>query len=208
VPITGPVAAPDQRPSPLWLVRALAGACSWPALGAYLGAEDVDIFRDIVPLQILPSDDEWRSGVRQVRCDALVGPRTTASIASVAQPLKRILRTAAGARFRVCSFGDVELTCDQPHHWELVYPYVKFTAAELKAGRTAKAAEVAEACGGRVATYLGAPLATRPELTLYPEPPPGDGPHVGTVSGFCWIGLKNQAKLVTGTLRAIGGAQR
>lgn len=204
VPITGAVAAPEQRPSPLWLQHAVAGACDWSDLGAYLGATDVDIFRDIVPLQILPSDDEWRDGVRKVRCDALVGPRTTASVASVAMPLKQILRRAAGARFRVCSFGDVELTCDQPHNWELVYPYVKFTAAELKADRRTKVAKVAAACGSRVATYLGTALTDRPDLVLYPEPPPGDGPHAGAVSGFCWIGSKDKDRLATGTLRALG----
>lgn len=208
VPITGPVAQPEQRPSPLWLKHALAAACSWTALGSYIGATDVDIFRDIVPQQFLPSDDEWRAGVRRVRCDALVGPRTTGSVASVSGSLKQILRTAAGARFRVCSFGDVELTCDQPHNWELVYPFVKFTAQELKASRKAKVAKVAQACRDQVATYLGAPLAARPELSLYPEPPPGDGPHAGSVSGFCWIGLKSQGKLVTGTLRAMDGGRR
>jgi hypothetical protein len=207
VPITGAVAAPDERPSPLWLRHAVDGACKWSDLGAYLGATDVDIFRDIVPLQILPSADEWRAGIRQVRCDALVGPRTTASVASVAVPLKQILRHPAGARYRVCSFGDVEVTCDQPHNWELVYPYVKFTATELKADRKTKEAEVAAACAGRVTTYLGTALADRPDLVLYREPPPGDGPHAGAVSGFCWIGPKSKAKLATGTLRAMGSVQ-
>lgn len=202
VPITGPIARQAERPSPLWIESALRGACDWGKMADYLGDEPPDITRDIVVLQILPSAPEWRDGVRRIRCDALIGPRTTESVATISRSLRGIVRTAAAARFRVCRLGDTETTCDGLHTAELVYPYVKFTDAELKRDRAYALAKVRRACAGLVAAYIGAPLSKRPDLVLQPELP-GDYPNTDSRVGHCWVAPARDVP-VTGSVRRTG----
>ena len=202
VPITGAVARQAERPSPLWLETALRGACDWGAMAGFLGDEPPDITHDIVVLQIVPSVPEWRAGVRRVRCDALIGPRTTESVATISRSLRGIVRTPAAARFRVCRLGFTQLACDGLHTAELVYPYVKFTDAELARGHAYKLAKVRRACVGLVAAYLGAPLAGRADLALQPELP-GDYPNLDSRVGHCWVGSKNGLP-TTGSVRRAG----
>jgi hypothetical protein len=202
VPITGPVARQTERPSPLWLESALRGACDWGAMADFLGDEPPDVTRDIVVLQIVPSVPEWRAGVRRVRCDALIGPRTTESVATISQSLRGIVRTPAAARFRVCRLGDTELSCDGLHTAELVYPYVKFTDAELTRDHAYKLDKVRRACVGLVAAYLGMPLDRRADLSLQPELP-GDYPSPDSRVGHCWVGPKSGLP-TTGSVRRTG----
>ena len=206
VSITGPVARQAERPSPLWLESALGGACGWGAMADFLGDGPPDITRDIVVLQIVPSVPEWRAGVRRVRCDALIGPRTTDSVATISQSLRGIVRTPAATRFRVCRLGDTELSCDGLHTAELVYPYVKFTDAELKRDHAYKLAKVRRTCVGLVAAYLGVPPDRRADLALQPELP-GDYPNPDSRVGHCWVGPKSGLP-TTGSVRRteIGGA--
>lgn len=118
VPITGVVADQAQRPTPDWLDAALRGDCSWSQMEDYLGGGAAGAQRDVTVLQIVPSENEWRDGVRKVRCDALVGPRTPSSIATISQSLKGIMLTPAGARFRDCPLGNTETSCDGLHTTE------------------------------------------------------------------------------------------
>lgn len=203
VPITGPVARQAERPSPLWLESALRGACDWGVMADYLGDEPPDITRDIVVLQIVPSVPEWQAGVRRVRCDALIGPRTTEAVATISRSLRGIVRTAAATRFRVCRLGDTETACDGLHTAELVNPYVKFTDAELKRDHAYLLAKVRRACAGLVAAYLGGPLSSRPGFVLRPELP-GDYPNPDSRIGRCWIGPANGLP-VTGSVRQVAG---
>ncbi len=202
VPITGAVARQAQRPSPLWLQAALTGACSWSKMADYLGDQAPDITRDIVVLQIVPSVPEWRAGVRRVRCDTLIGPRTTQSLATISEPLRNVIALTPAAQFRVCRLGYTEVPCNGLHTAELVYPYVKFTAAELARDRTYKLEKVTNACRGEVAAYIGVPLSRRPDLVLQPEAP-GDYPHRDGVAGYCWVAQVNGVP-VTGSLRRSG----
>jgi hypothetical protein len=202
VPITGAVARQAQRPSPLWLETALRTACSWQQMGAFLGDQTPDITRDIVVLQIVPSVPEWRAGVRRVRCDALIGPRTAESVASISRTLRGIVLTPAATRFRVCRLGYDEVPCDGLHTAELVYPYVKFTDADLAESQAVKLAKVTQACQAEVAAYIGAPLARRPDLELEPELP-GDYPHTDSRVGHCWVGPANGLS-ATGSVRRTG----
>ncbi len=201
-PITGAVARPAQRPSPLWLESALTGACSWQRMGDYLGDQAPDITQDVVVLQIVPSVDEWKAGVREVRCDALIGPRTSASVATISQSLRGIVRTPAAARFRVCRLGDDHVPCDGLHNTELVYPYIPFTDAQLAADYGTKLARMTAACKAEVAAYVGAPLARRPDLVLRPELP-GDYPDTDSRAGRCWVAPASGMS-VTGSVRRTG----
>jgi hypothetical protein len=201
-PITGAVARSAQRPSPLWLESALGGVCSWQAMGEFLGQQPPDIVRDIVVLQVVPSVPEWRAGVRTVRCDALIGPRTTQSVASISRSLRGLLRTPGATRFRVCRLGYVEVGCDELHTSELVYPYVKFTDAELARGHAYQLAKVIGACRVEAAAYVGVPLARRPDLRLDPELP-RDYPHPDGRAGFCWLTTAN-GLADTGSVRRTG----
>jgi hypothetical protein len=201
VPITGAVARQAERPSPLWLQSALSGACSWSKMADYLGDQPPDITRDIVVLQVIPSVPEWRAGVRRVRCDALIGPRTTESLATISRSLRNIVRTSA-AQFRVCRLGYTEVPCDGLHTAELVYPYIKFTAAELSRGRSYQLDKVKNACRQEVAAYIGVPLDQRRDLVLQPALP-GDYPHRDSVAGFCWVAQAN-GQPVSGSVRRTG----
>jgi hypothetical protein len=201
VPITGAVARQAERPSPLWLQSSLRGVCSWSKMASFLGDQPPDITRDIVVLQIIPSVPEWRAGVRRVRCDALIGPRTTESLATISQSLRNIVHTSA-ARFRVCRLGYTEVPCDGLHTAELVYPYIKFSAAELARDRNYMLDKVKNACQREVAAYVGAPLDRRPDLVLQPELP-GDFPHRDSVAGHCWVAPASGLP-VTGSVRRTG----
>lgn len=204
-PLTGPVAAAKERPSPEILQRALQGVCSWEAMGTWLGEQTPDIIRDISVLQYVPSVTEWKAGVRKIRCDALIGPRSTAGVAAISRSLAGIIRTPDAARFRVCRFGYVEVSCDQPHNAELAYPYIKFTDAALKANdRQAMLARIEKACAPIVAAYAGEPLAGLRGYTLDPELP-ADDMHPDSRVGHCWINA-GSTRIVTGTVRRAGGA--
>lgn len=202
VPITGAVARPASRPSPEWLQSALAGACSPQMLAGFLGEQNVDAPDDVSVLQIVPSVPEWRAGVRKVRCDVLVGPRTTESVASVTRSLAGILTTTAGARFRTCRLGGIDLPCDGLHTEELVNPPVAFTDAELAKGQAYAIAKVAKACDAEIAAYVGAPLAERPDLKLFPEQP-GDPQNSAGQAGRCWVGPADGLS-ITGSVRRTG----
>jgi hypothetical protein len=206
LPLTGPAAAAKERPSPEILQRDLRGACGWAAMGDWLGEQKPDIIRDISVQQYVPSVAEWRAGVREIRCDALIGPRTTWRIAAISRSLKGIVLTPDAARFRVCQIGYVEVTCDRPHQSELAYPYIRFTDAELKADdHKEMLAKVQKACAGVVTAYLGEPIAKLTGYTFTPELP-GDNIHPDSRVGHCWISIAATGHLATGSVRRAGGA--
>ena len=201
IPLTGQVAEQPRRPSPLWLERALNGACSWSALTAYLGAGPLDALRDVGVLQILPSEPEWERGVRLIRCDVLLGPRTSAGVASVSRPLRSILAGPDGDRFRVCRAAGQEVGCDQPHDAELINAWIKFTPAQLAAGTTRQQArKVLTFCQGYVGQYLGASPSKGSNIVLsagLPQDPPNPGKRVGQ----CWL-ADAKGRAWTGSLRS------
>jgi hypothetical protein len=201
VPITGAVARQAERPSPLWLESSLRGVCSTSRMAGFLGEEPPDVTRDIVVLQIIPSVPEWRAGVRRVRCDALIGPRTMESLATISESLRNIMRTPA-ARFRQCRLGYTEVPCDGLHTAELVYPSVKFSAAELARDRNYQLGKVKNACRQEAAAYVGASLDRRPDLILEPELP-GDYPHRDSAAGYCWV-AQTTGRPATGSVRRTG----
>ena len=198
-PITGAVAAQAERPSPQWLQSAVRGACGQHGLGAFFGEQPPDVVRDISVLRIVPSVTEWRAGVRRVRCDALIGPRDTQSIATISTSLKGIEQTAAD-RFRVCRLGFDEVSCSALHQAELVNPAIRFTNAELKRDHAYQLAKVRSQCQAEVAAYLGASLSSRTDIVLKPELP-GDYPHTDSRVGHCWIGPADPGRTITGSLR-------
>jgi hypothetical protein len=202
VPLTGAVAKQPQRPSPLWLARALNGACGWSAMTAYLGGGPLDALRNVSILQILPSEPEWERGVRRIRCDVLIWPRTSETVASVSRPLHSILTTSAGDQFRVCRADGQEVGCDQPHDAELINTWIRFTYPQIaKTPRTREAAEALAFCKPHADQYLGVPLSARPDLALYvglPQDPPNPGKQVGQ----CWLGAAAKGLVWTGSLRA------
>lgn len=204
VPITGAVARSARRPSPLWLESALSGACSWQRMADYLGDQTPDITQDISVLQIIPSVPEWNAGVREVRCDALIGPRTTAPVASISQSLRGIVGGPAAVRFRVCRLAYDRVPCNGLHNAELVYPYVPFTDAQLARDHAFKLDRVLAACEAEVAAYIGAPLSRRPDLILQPELP-GDYPYADSRAGRCWVAPASGLP-VTGSVRRTGTA--
>src|SRR5947199_359762 len=89
-----------------------------------------------------PAMEHVGMGVGRVRCDEPLGPRTTQSVATISRSLRGILRSPTASRFRVCRLGYTEVPCDGLHTAELVYPYIKFTGAELKRNRGYRANKV------------------------------------------------------------------
>jgi hypothetical protein len=201
LPLTGQVAEQPRRPSPLWLERALNGACGWNALTDYLGARPIDALRDVGILQILPSEPEWEHGVRLIRCDVLLGPRTSAGVASVSRPLRSILAGPGGDRFRVCRAAGQEVGCDRTHDAELINAWIKFTPAQLSAATTRQETrKVFAFCEGYVARYLGAPPTKGSNIVLsagLPQDPPNPGKQVGQ----CWL-ADAKGRAWTGSLRS------
>lgn len=204
LPIGGAVAKVAQRPSPEVLDAALNGVCSSELLATFLGQESIDALDNVSVVQFVPSVPEWRAGVRKVRCDALVGPRTTQAVAAVTRSLRGILTTAAGARFRTCRLGDVEVPCDGLHSAELVDPAVPFNGAELARGQAYEMSKVLDVCNAAVAAYVGVPLAERPDLKLYPQLP-GEPPDAGSTVGECWVGSASGLS-TAGSVRRTGGS--
>jgi hypothetical protein len=200
-PITGQAAAYPQRPSPVWLEHTLAGACTWSAMSAYLGARRIDALQNIGILQILPSETEWERGVRKIRCDVLIGPRGTASVASVSVSLHGILAEPAGDRFRVCRAYGQQVGCDQPHDGELINAWFTFSNAQLKHDtKKQETAAIIGACRSKAATYLGAPLSHRHGLVLSAELPDNPGDAV-MKAGRCWLSDAHAGQEWSGSLR-------
>jgi Septum formation len=200
IPLTGPVAAQPRRPSPLWLERALTGACGWDAMTRYLGATPLDALRDVGILQILPSEPEWERGVRLIRCDVLLGPRTSADVASIDRPLRAILAGPAGDRFRVCRAAGQELGCDQPHDAELINAWIKLSGRAARETAKQRTRAVLDFCHGYVARYLGAAPTARSNIVLaagLPRNPPDPGDQVGQ----CWL-ADAKGREWTGSLRS------
>lgn len=203
VPITAAVAAQPERPSPLWLQRALTGACGWNAMLGYLGAQPIDALMNVSVLQIVPSALEWRRGVRELRCDVLIGPRSSAGVTSVSRPLRDILRAPAGDEFRVCQVYGQEVGCDRPHDSELINAWMKFRAG--KAASRTKATETAEVlgfCRPKAQAFLGGSLASRPGVALYAGLPPQALTPGAMVLGQCRLGDAHHGRLWTGSLRS------
>ena len=200
VPLTGQVAEQPRRPSPLWLERSLNGACAWSALTDYLGARPLDALRDVGVLQILPSEPEWEHGVRLIRCDVLLGPRTSEGVASVSRPLRSILAGPDGDRFRVCRDATQEIGCDQPHAAELINTWIKFTPTQLSAATARQETrKVLAFCQDYVAQYLGAAPSKGSNIILsagLPQDPPNPGKQVGQ----CWL-ADAKGRAWTGSLR-------
>ena len=203
VPITGAVAAQPKRPSPLWLQRATKGACSWTSMVAYLGGRPIDALRNISILQIAPSEPEWVRGVRTLRCDVLLGPRSTAGVASVAVPLHDVLAAPAGDQFRVCRVYDQEVGCDQPHDAELVNAWTKIPVGQpTKNTKSQETATLRAFCAPKALQYLGVPLADRPHLAVIPGLPQQKPTAHSTVLGQCWLGDATAGRLWTSSLRS------
>ena len=201
VPITGRSAAFPQRPNPVWLEHALAGACTWTRMSAYLGARQIDALQNISILQVLPSEPEWESGVRTIRCDVLIGPRSSAYIASTSLDLQGILAGPSGDRFRVCRAYGQQVGCDQPHDGELINAWFKFSNAELMHNtKMQETAKIFAACRAKAAVYLGAPMSAWPDLVMSAELPDTPGDAV-MKAGRCWLGDAHSGREWTGSLR-------
>jgi putative regulator of septum formation len=202
VPINGAAAEQRERPSVNWLAQQFAADCTTQLLARHLGQDAQDALRNIVVFPVVPSAAEWRGGTRRLRCDALIGPRGLDAVASISQGLKGILRTPAGARFRTCRLGYTDVSCDSLHTAELVYPDVPFNQSELARGHGYAIGKVTVACKREVASYVGAPLAERPDLVAEPEAP-GDYPYPDSKVGFCWAATQSGA-MVVGSVRRAG----
>jgi len=201
VPITGRPAASTERPSPVWLEHALAGACTWSRMSAYLGARQIDALQNISILQVLPSEPEWESGVREIRCDVLIGPRNSADIASTASTLHGLLAEPSGDRFRVCRAYGQQVGCDQPHDGELINAWIKFSNAELMHDtKMQETAKIFAACRAKAVGYLGAPMSAWPDLVMSAELPDTPGDAV-LKAGRCWLGDAHPGREWTGSLR-------
>ena len=200
VPITGRAAAYPDRPNPVWLEHTLAGACSWNAMAAYIGARQIDALQNLSVLQILPSEPEWERGARKIRCDALIGPRSSAYIASISAPLHRILAESAGDRFRVCRAYGQQVGCDQPHEGELINAWIPFSTAELTRDTTKQeTAKIIAACGPKAVTFLGAPLTAWHGLVLSAELP-DTADDAAMKAGRCWLADAHSGREWTGSL--------
>lgn len=196
--VTGPLAAAKRRPDPELLHAMLDRTCNdyW-RVRAYLGADAYDNHWGVTMVLKVPTPAEWAKGDRTMRCDAagmsgLDGPQLT-------DTLRGILSRKDSAAFRRCVLPKEVVDCDGPHSEEAMSPNVILPAGPWP-GRTAVDAMARSACKPVAADYLGAPIATRPDLVITVIAPTQQQWEAGERSADCLLAMAN-GDLTTGTLR-------
>ncbi|GAA4668681.1 MULTISPECIES: septum formation family protein [Amycolatopsis] len=187
VELTGELAAAKERPSPVLLQKEGPPLCQGDALNAYVGADDRDAVRDLTTVTFFPTSEEWNAGERRMRCDVMSVPRGQLSPVAVSFPFKDAMKTKEGSRFRTCRLDANEVTCAVPHNRELVNPWLLFGTDQIEKGRDFMVGVAQRLCGPEAEAYLGAPLKSRPDLTVVVEVPGDPSIRQDSRVGRCWL---------------------
>lgn len=199
--LTGAFATRSERFSPEERLRFANELCGDVDVRGYLGAKPRDDYHFIGILLRLPTDQEWRRGVRQYRCE-LTAEDGSGNLLALTEPLQDVLTRPTGAQFRRCwSDSDVEVPCAEPHRTESVNMtvsvpperYVGPMAEMPPEQRQELETWVAPQCTSVVSEFLGEPMRSTPYLAE--SRITGDGRAVE-----CGLRLPPDASPMTGTL--------
>ncbi|MFJ8816709.1 septum formation family protein [Amycolatopsis thermoflava] len=196
------LAAEPERPSPVLLQKEGPPLCGGDVLHAYVGADERDAVRDLTTVAFFPTEEEWRGGERRMRCDVMNVPRGQLTPVTVSFPIKDSLKTPDGSRFRTCRLDGSEVTCDQPHNRELVNPWLLFGPDQVEKGRDFMVGVAHQLCGPEAEAYLGAPPASRPDLTVVVEVPGDPSIRQDSRVGRCWLAPSDPAVTLDRSVRA------
>jgi hypothetical protein len=167
-----------------------------------MGADVNDDNWGVTTLIKVPTVSEWAAGDRTLRCEAMAGtygpgpPVFTSS-------LRGILRRRDSARFRLCRRAEALVTCDQVHNEEGMSPNIVPPTGRWP-GTEAVTATGEAGCASIADRYLGAPLRSRPELSLAVDVPTQAQWDAGNRNVNCWL-ANMPGQYTTGTVR--GGLQ-
>jgi len=130
-PLTGILARQPDRPTPEMLSGLYKDVCQDPArLSRYVGQNSTGFLFNLYVNARYPSAPEWRSGVRTVRCVALMSYPGPARV-RWQFPLRGSWARSASAAIRLCANGATAyLPCSQPHVEEVLLPVSPFPATQ------------------------------------------------------------------------------
>lgn len=209
--LTGPFAVRGERLSPEERLRFNNELCGDLDVRGYLGAGPRDDYRFVGVVLRLPTEDEWRRGIRSYRCELTAEDEDQKNPPTMDETLHDILARPSGDRFRRCwADADVQVRCTQPHRSESVNATVPLPPDQYTGPvsglsderRVALNAVAAPLCEPFVSEFLGRAAGD----TLYRPVahPTEDGRAVE-----CGVGLPSDHPPVTGSLaRSAPGAER
>jgi hypothetical protein len=158
--VAGVLADQSTRPGPEQL-RPLTGAsCPISALRAFLGAGQRDGVAPLIIHAYFPSEADWASGARDIRCDIAV-PGAHDAPASIRFDLSSVMKRPQSAYVRTCyrqaaadsdgwSTTGKQTTCDRPHSTQDINAWVNVPT------RTPTQAEIQQRCDPFVQEFLAA----------------------------------------------------
>jgi hypothetical protein len=208
--LTGLFAARGERLSPEERLRFNNELCDDLDVRGYLGAGPRDDYRFVDVVLRLPTEDEWRRGVRSYRCELTAEDEDPANLPEANESLRDVLTRPSGDRFRRCwSDMDALVPCTRPHRSESVnatvpLPPDRFAgqAPDLtEQQRAAVAAVAAPLCEPFVSEFLDRPLGATPYRPVVH--PTEDGHAVE-----CGVGLPGQSSVTGSLARPMQRAER
>ena len=197
--VTGILAASRTRPNGE-LLNQLGGHLCYNYLRerSYLGAGPSDVTYGIYSWSRFPTAAAWAQGDRTVACQGSTQP-AAAYGPTIDFPLLGIMRGPHSALFRLCRTTTAPVTCDLAHVGEDTSPNVVLPPGPYP-GAVAEEQAARAACAPVVETYLGGPVASRPDVALAPNPISAAAWNAGNRSTECWLNNASGA-LTTGTVR-------
>jgi hypothetical protein len=209
--LDGPFAARGERLSPEERLRFNNELCGDLDVRGYLGAGPRDDYRFVGVVLRLPTEDEWRRGVRSYRCELTAEDEDPKNPPTVSETLRDILARPSGDRFRRCwADADVQVRCAEPHRSESVNATAPLPP-DRRTGpanglsdeqRAALDAVAAPLCEPFVSEFLGRAVGDTPYRPV--AHPTEDGRAVE-----CGVGLPPDQPPATGSLaRSARGAER
>jgi hypothetical protein len=209
--LTGPFAARGERLSPEERLRFNNELCGDLDVRGYLGAGARDDYRFVGVVLRLPTEDEWRRGVRSYRCELTAEDDDPKNLPRADETLRDILTRPSGDRFRRCwTDAGASVRCTEPHRSESVYVTVPLPPDQYAgpvhelSGEQRAALDTAAAplCEPSVSAFLGRGVGETPYRPV--AHPTADGRAVE-----CGVGLPLDQPPATGSLaRPAQGAER
>lgn len=199
--LTGAFATRSERFSPEERLRFGNELCGDLDVRGYLGAGPRDDHHFIGVVMRLPTDREWRRGVRRYRCE-LTAEDGAGNLLTLTESLRDVLDRPSGARFRRCwSDSDAPVPCAEPHRAESVNMTVSVPperyvgpVAEMPQEQRRELEEwVVPQCSSAVSEFLGEAVGTSPYLAA---PRLTDDGHAAE----CGLRLPPDAPPMAGTL--------
>ncbi|GAB3683724.1 hypothetical protein GCM10027589_53200 [Actinocorallia lasiicapitis] len=199
-------AMPERPERPADLAGPACDAIGYKRIRTYMGADELDAQYGVDIWMKFPTRDEWKDGLRVVRCDLIPSYQGGPIGPSVSQPLQGVLRRADSARFRHCRDGMKDVTCDRAHTAEHVGGWNALDGKRYPGAKKA-AAKLADQCWRNAEQYTSGAVG-RGDLKVTTSGLSLAQWRRGTRTSDCWV--VNVTGRTSGTLRAglIGESDR